>query len=123
MNYSKNNKFLNVFMFLHIVIVLFIAIMIIAGSGVANDLEEALVEIKILETKGRLDNPPPDISPITKREIQLVKNSQGLIEYLQTVYNNIEFLESIFWLSLASLVFIVLIKLFLWTATRKNFAR
>lgn len=67
------------------VFIFYFLFMVIAGDGVLGDLEMALVEMQELDKKGLLSNPPETISSITKREIKLVHNSQGLRNYIAEV--------------------------------------
>lgn len=50
--------------------------------------------MKDLESKNFLHSPPENISPITKREIKLSKNSAGLQQYISEIEAESPFLEN-----------------------------
>jgi hypothetical protein len=81
-NIKSIKRTFHVILYISGFLIFFQLLMVIAGAGVLNDLDESLVEMKELEKKGLLNNPPETISYITKREITLVKNSQGLSKYI-----------------------------------------
>ena len=84
----------------------------VGGAGVLSDLESALVEIKDLEQKGLLSNPPKTISPIAKREIKLLHNSKALESYIQEVEASNQTLSNWTLIFLCLFVFMMVLRRF-----------
>ena len=89
--HGKIRKKLNTAIIIFGILSFFTLIFCVGQGGILNDLDSALEEIEDLEKKDLLNNPPPNISSIAKREIELVHNSAGLKKYIKEVENsNIE---------------------------------
>ena len=93
--------------YLILLLAIFFGFMAIAGGGVLNDLDEALLEIEELERNHMLENPPKNISSIAKREIALCKNSDGLRAYIKETEKTLGI--SVKWFKILSTSFIILI--------------
>ena len=57
----------------------------VGGGGVLNDLDAALIEIKDLEKRGLLNNPPETTSDIARREIKFLGSSQAVEAYIKEI--------------------------------------
>jgi len=79
--------------------------MCVGAGGVLNDLYFALHEMKELENNNLLNSPPDTISSITKREINLVHNSEGLQNYINEIEADIPKNERIFFSLLGLFLF------------------
>ena len=80
----------------------------IGGGGVLNDLDIALIEIKDLEHRGLLDNPPPETSSLARQKIKNLGSSQAVEEYMKETGSFVGGVT--FWLfSLTFLFFLMII--------------
>lgn len=84
---------ISVFIIIFSVLTIFGFIMGVGGGGVLNDFDRVLEEMESLETQGLLENPPKNISPMTKREIEFLGNSKAVKEYIQETEANLDNLE------------------------------
>lgn len=98
---------LNILVIFFFVLASFCFVMCIAGGGILNDLDMALIEIEAIEIKGLLDNPPFGTSRIALREIRLLGNTYGLKDYIKETEENLVFMGKIFYL--VTLLFVLLI--------------
>ena len=118
--YKRCHFFLNVAVAISSFFLLFTTIFAIGCGGILNSLDDALIEMQELEKNGLLDNPPAHISPITKREIGLVKNSTGLKLYIKENELSAEALYKAWLTLIVFLFFLIVIKTGLYIYKRKD---
>lgn len=105
-----------------IVLSLIFFILCLGGGGVLNDLYFALDEMRDLEAKNLLHSPPADISPITRREIDLVHNSKGLEAYIKENHHTLSQFENIlsFFITLSLLTLTLQVFLYFYRRLRRR---
>lgn len=114
MGYKKFKFLLTLTTVTSIVLSLIFFILCLGGGGVLNDLYFALDEMRDLEAKNLLHSPPADISPITRREIDLVHNSKGLETYIQENHRTLSQFEKVLSIFIVLSVLTLTLQVFLY---------
>lgn len=105
-------KTANIFIVILTLLNIALFIVTLGGGGVLNDLYYSLEEMEDLEKRSLLDNPPENISSVTRREIKLVHNSQGLKEYIKETEANVTNQEDLLLACAALLLIAIAIKIY-----------